>query len=419
MGAERVEPSARGAFAAGILTALAVLLLFGAFLALRVGTPRLASRIRDTVLAATGPKVQRVLDLPDDVREELVRAGAVIDNAGRGLVSSSLVGAHDTVLVHGHPDLGWLPRPGVELEGFVLKARNPVNLDPPVVYLPAAAPVGPVLARFLAERARVHYRFTTDADGRRSTVPAVGSERAILVVGDSVAFGVGVADGATVASELQRIVGAELRVVNAGVGGYSGEQALACADALSRQRRFEGLVYVTSQNDFMLDPGERYAERADRVLAGFARLRERFSGRVAVLVVSYLEFAARDLLLDEGWPPDELARTEELYGALPDLARRYGVAYVDWRELIGSEARQSGSIFAAPALYADHGHLSPRGAWIAARKLHAALAGAGRGLYATAAPAPAETAYASKRSAVGEPAAFSSSSITLPNGSRP
>jgi hypothetical protein len=274
-----------------------------------------------------------------------------------------------------------------------------------------------VLARFLAERARVRYRFTTDAEGRRRTVPAVGSERAILVVGDSVAFGVGVADDATVASELQRIVGPELRVVNAGVGGYSGEQALACADALSRERRFEGLVYLTSQNDFMLDAGERYAERADRVLAGFARLRERFSGRVAVLVVSYLEFAARDLLLDEGLPPDELDRTEELYGALPDLASRHEIAYVDWRALVGSEARANGSIFATPALYADHGHLSPRGSWIAARELHAALAGAGR--HASVAPVPAEIGYASKRSAVGEPAAFSSSSITLPKGSRP
>jgi hypothetical protein len=416
MRGERVEPSARGAFAAGILTVLFVLLLFGAFLALRVGTPRLVSRIRDTVMAATGPKHQRVLDLPGDVHEELVRAGAVIDNAGRGLVASSLVSGHDTVLVHGHPDFGWLLRPGVELEGFVLKARNPVNLDPPVLYLPAAAPVGPVLARFLAERVRVHYRFTTDAEGRRRTVPAVGSERAILVVGDSVAFGVGVADDATVASELQRIVGPELRVLNAGVGGYSGEQALACADALSRERRFEGLVYLTSQNDFMLDAGEHYGARADRVLAGFARLRERFSGRVAVLVVSYLEFAARDLFLDEGRPPDELVRTEELYGALPDLARRHGVAYVDWRALVGSEARANGSIFATPALYADHGHLSPRGSWIAARELHAALADAGG---ASVALAPVESDYASKRSAVGEPAAFSSSSITFPNGSRP
>ena len=105
----QVEPSATGAFAGGVVSTVAVLLLFGAFLGLRLGTPRLLSRIRDTVLAATGPKAQRVLDLPADVRDELIRIGAVIDNAA--------------------------------------------------------------LARFLGDHARVRYRFATDEGAARSELP--------------------------------------------------------------------------------------------------------------------------------------------------------------------------------------------------------------------------------------------------------
>jgi lysophospholipase L1-like esterase len=417
----QVEPSATGAFAGGVVSTVAVLLLFGAFLGLRVGYPRLLSRIRDTVLAATGPKAQRVLDLPAAVRTELAQAGAVVDNAGEELAAGLLSIDHDTVVVRRDPRFGWVQRPGVEFEGIVLRARNPLNLDPPVLYLPSGAPVGSAVARFLGDHARVRYRFATDSEGHRRTLPAVDAERAVLVVGDSVAFGVGVSDEATVASVLQRRVGPGLRVVNAGVGGYSGEQARAWADALSQPRRFDALVYLTSQNDFMLDEGRSYVEAADEVLAGMGRLRERFSNPIVMLVVSYLEFEARDLLLEEGWPPERVRKTEELYRALPDLARRHGISYVDWSAVVDAEARANGSIFATLALYSDHGHLSPHGSRIAAREIQAALESASAGSYAGFGPGLARTEprYDPKRSAVGEPAAFSSSSITLPNGSRP
>jgi hypothetical protein len=63
--------------------------------------------------------------------------------------------------------------------------------------------------------------------------PLVRAKRKILVVGDSVAFGVGVKDGETFSSHLQELMGNARKVVNAGVGGYDGFQAFQIADELS------------------------------------------------------------------------------------------------------------------------------------------------------------------------------------------
>ena len=115
---ERLSPG--GAFLAGMFTTLMVLTLAGAFVGHRVGFPRLASRIRDTVLTATGPKTARVLDLPGDVREELTRLRGVISNAGNPTESGAR--DHDTILVRSEPRLGWMLRPGVEISASLLRA---------------------------------------------------------------------------------------------------------------------------------------------------------------------------------------------------------------------------------------------------------------------------------------------------------
>ena len=355
----------------GFVLAVVVLLLLSVAVGVRVGFPRLASRIRDTVLITTGPKTARVLDLPGDVRAELTRLGAVISNAGDP--TSGGVREHDTILVRPDARFGWVLRPGAEIEATVLRARNPLNLDPPVLYLPAGAEISPIVARYLRENSRLRYRFRIGPHGRRVTLPRVEAQRAILIVGDSVAFGVGVDDGATAASVLQELVGGDVRVMNTGVGGYTGLQVLEVARALWEEREFEALVYLSSQNDFMDDPSRVHLDVAEEIFAGLGRLRDRFSGRLVALFVSSLEFTARDFLLGEGWPPDEIRRTEDLYRALPGIAARHGFEYIDWLALVRDVTRESGSIFAPFALYVDHGHLSPRANRLAAEAIHDAL----------------------------------------------
>jgi hypothetical protein len=102
-------------------------------------------------------------------------------------------------------------------------------------------------------------------------------------------------------------------------------------------------------------------------------VRQRFSGRVVALIVSYLELPMSDLFLAEGWPPDEIRRSRELYAALPGFAARYGIEYVDWLALARDETRAGGSIFAAFGLYFDHGHLSRHGSRRVSRAISDAL----------------------------------------------
>jgi lysophospholipase L1-like esterase len=228
--------------------------------------------------------------------------------------------------------------------------------------------------RFLDGSSRLAYRYHTGPDRRRLTVPRVETGREILVAGDSVAFGVGVDDDATVASLLQSNLGAAVRIVNAGVGGYSGPQVLDRIRSLTEGRDFEALVYLSSQNDFMEDPSRPWSEVAEDVLSGLGRVRERFSGRVILLIVSYLQLPMNDLFLAEGFDPEDLRRSRELYAVLPALARRNGLDYVDWLALVEDEVRTAGSIFAPFALYFDHGHLSRHGSRRVAHAIEGVLA---------------------------------------------
>ncbi len=384
------DASFRAAFVAGAITVIVIALLAGSFLLVRVGLPRMALRVRDTVLLATGPKVARVLDLPGDVRAELTELGAVISNAGNPTENGAR--DHDTFLTRPDPRMGWVLRPGVEVEANVLRPRNPMNLDPPILYMPGRASLSARSRDWLRDKSRLRFRYSTNSSGRRSTVPIVDALRTLLVVGDSVAFGEGVNDSRTVASLLQGMLGTSVRVVNAGVGGYTGAQVLESArsalEDLAEDRgkgaRFDALVYLSSQNDFMEDRERSYEAVAEEVYSGMAALRVGFSGKMVTLQVSYLEFIVPDFLLAEGWSEKKMRRSQQLYEALPDIARRHGFAYVDWRELVRDAVRDNRSIFASAALYVDHGHLSPEGSRFVATAIRGALEQQGYAAFARA-----------------------------------
>jgi acid stress-induced BolA-like protein IbaG/YrbA len=78
------------------------------------------------------------------------------------------------------------------------------------------------LSAYLKKESRLRYAYSTDDHGFRKTVPSVDSNEQVLIVGDSVHFGVGVADEFTAASHLQKMVGERYRIINASVGGYDG-----------------------------------------------------------------------------------------------------------------------------------------------------------------------------------------------------
>jgi len=321
------------------------------------------------VLAFWREKHEKVMALPEGLRAELMGLHAVVGNAGNPTNQKK----HDTLLVAPDSDLGWCLRPDVRLQAHVLKSIQPVNLDPPVLYLPTNATVSDPLASYLRSQSRGTYSIATTAQGLRRTMPETRADRKLLIVGDSVAFGLGVDDSETIASHLQKRVGARLEVWNAGVGSYDGLQACRMARRLAAETRFSGLVYVACQNDFMSRRHDQWSAKAEKTLAQLEKLAPRFQDRVVVLFHTYLEREARDVLLTDGWTGDTYEQTEVLRRDVARLSREKGFTYLDWPERVDGYCKGNDSILAPFALYADHCHLSPLGCRLAAAAIRTAL----------------------------------------------
>ena len=365
------------AFIAGNITSFLLATVLVGFLVLRIGPDAFLNKLSRAYHLAVGDV--QVLDLPAEVRAELVSLGAVVENADNPTGARG----HDTILTKRDPELGWALRPDARISGFVLKAENPLNWNPPIIYLPAGQLGSSRLQQYLKSHSRLQYAYSIDAQGFRVTLPRVQSPHKILLVGDSVLFGVGVNDDATIASQLQRILGNSAQVVNAGVGGYNGPQLWERADRLSRDGAYDALVYVACQNDFMVSKEGPYVGQAKASMEHFGALGGRFPRGVLVLLQTTMEYVLYDVLLDSGgWPREMIEGSEQLRRELPLLASSHGLGYLDWSQIVDAFELDQGSVFARFALYTDHVHLSPLGNRLAAesicRGLQAGPCGAAR-----------------------------------------
>jgi lysophospholipase L1-like esterase len=345
------------AFGSGALCMALMFVAVGVVLRLR---PGIASRAQ-SILGA-GPSV---LEVPPDVLMELREQRAVVDNA-EDLTPQR---EHDTILTQPDADLEYVLRPLVHLNGNVLAATGEMNLDPPVLYQLSSASLSASAQHWIRAHSRMELAYSTDQRGRRLTFPVVQSDHKILIVGDSVAFGVGVNDEDTVASQLQQTLGTTASVINAGVGGHNGDQAFQMAEKLSRTERFETLVYIACQNDF-----ETVGE-VRPLLERFRTIANRFSGNVIVILETYLEYNGRDVLLAQGWHPSDIAQTDQLRAAFPHETKALGFLYADWSDIVDEYRPSVRSVFSPFALYVDHCHLSRIGTSLMAKRIHALLRG--------------------------------------------
>src|SRR5215471_14706185 len=263
------------AFLAGNLTTLIIFLFMFLFVGYRIGFSTLFEKLWKRVVIPAN----KILYLPDNILQELIALNAVVDNAGNPTQQLS----HYTILVDRDEEVGWALIPNARISLYMLRALNFLNFDPPILALRLDAKLSEDLRSYISRQTRLHYTYTVGADGFRTTLPLVESEHKILMVGDSVLFGEGVNDDVTMSSHLQRMVGESFRVVNAGVGGFSGEQALQMANKAAKRDKYEALIYVACQNDFMLREGVPYSIQAKEVLKKFAAVKETFSGKVIII----------------------------------------------------------------------------------------------------------------------------------------
>ncbi len=342
------------ALGAGTVACCVVLALW------RVGHKVGYDRLRDLAVVSFLPKedkTARVLDLPAEVLADLKRLGAVLEKAGNPTQSKE----HDNFLVQPHPVLGYALRPNIRFSGDVLRTRLAWNLTPPMLYLPVESQIPPAVAEYLRKYSRLRFSVSTDGQGLRVTVPAVVAARRVLMVGDSVTFGVGVDDADTIASRLQRRLGDRVQVINAGVGGYDGNMVVKMAAILLAAAPTWQLIYVACQNDFMVRGEADWRKPAAEDLRALAKLAGRSERPIIVVLHEYLEYFARDLLGREGWPEDDISRTDMLRAFMREECQRCGFRFLDWHDIVSAAAAGDRTIFAFFSFYTDHGHLSPRG----------------------------------------------------------
>jgi hypothetical protein len=251
----------------------------------------------------------------------------------------------------------------------VLRTTRAYNFDPPALVLRYADRelISERLRSYLKDQSLLSYSYSTDHNGFRRTVPSVDSNERVLIIGDSVAFGVGVEDEFTAASHLQKMVGKRYRIVNVGVGGYDGQQAFLMAKRISNKTKFAGLIYIACQNDFKRR--EDWIQEANDVLAKIKSISERFNNNIVVVLQTYMEYNLRDIFLQDGWKEERIEKTHALRSALPSICKEYGYGYYDWTEVVDDFLKVEKSIFSRFALYADHAHLSPLGNRLLAEKV--------------------------------------------------
>jgi hypothetical protein len=348
------------AYIMGLMTAVMLIAVVIGYAGLKIGLAPLAAPWKELYSSW-----EDVLDMPDPILQELTSLDAVVDNVGNPTRQRD----HYTILVHQDELVGWRLLPNVRLDGYLLHAKNSWNVDPPVVILKEDAPRSTLLQEYLKRQARVRYHYSTTPDGYRSTLPAVQTQKQLLMAGDSVAFGDGVSDEFTMASHLQRLLGDSIQVVNAGVGGYSADQTLKVAQREIRNKHFEGLIYIACHNDFMENDGTVRLSSAKDILKDFSSLRAEYKGHILVVFVPLLEYSMDHILHRQQWVPSMIRGTNDLRQRFLSECERLGIQCLDGAEIMELHQQVASSIFSVFALYVDNAHLSPGGNQIFAKEI--------------------------------------------------
>jgi len=331
-----------------IFTALIIILL-------------LAVAAKMEILSLRYARIPATAGIPDDILEELKKTRAVIGHAN----NPTGAGKHYTNFTRDDAELGSVLNPNAKVEAYAFKSPAPLE-NFPVLYIIPGEKLSPKVQDFIKKESLQYFSYSTDSEGHRRTVPEVQSEKKILIVGDSVTFGVGCNDEYTIASFLHNKLGNEYKVVNAGVGGYNAEQVLKVTELQAEKNKYAGLIYVACQNDF----GEGVLT-ASKLLDRIARTAPSYNNRIVILLHTYLDYQMRYFLLDSanGWSKRLSECTDELRKGFSAKCDSLYFEFVDWTDIVNDYKSREKSLYAPFALYTDHCHLSPTGNRFVADKL--------------------------------------------------
>ena len=257
----------------------------------------------------------------------------------------------------------------------LVQLRSPLfdPLDPLNAFWDPARPLSPEVRAFVSRYGVREVGITTDAEGLRRTVPEVDAGRAVLVAGDSVAFGVLLQDDETLASDLQRRDPAH-RYANLGITGVPASTVLCALErALERRpKQVDAIVYVYCENDF--EPGDALASPEPAIERLAALAREHGVARTVVVYAPYIYNVLPQLVRFPGQRGDRIPTWRDEHARLRAAVEAAGMGWVDFGAIAQDEVARSGTQLAGLSLFVDHTHWSREGARRAADAVEPLLA---------------------------------------------
>ena len=260
-------------------------------------------------------------------------------------------------------------RKNVDIDAYQVKSLLPYNVTPPVIYLSSDIKIPAEVNKYLESQTRTRYHISTDGEGNRKTVPQINSDKNLLVIGDSVAFGIGADDDEHFSSRLQFYLGNTVSVTTVGVGGYQYQQIKHKLKSALKQKKYDGIIYIFCLNDFwsFLD-GEDWSSKKNTEVSlrdlkdFFNLLKKQADGKpVMIILVEYMEHLIPSFFLENGWSAERITYMETIRDLAIDLCERKGFSLIDWGEIVDDVSESDGSFYAKIGLYFDHIHMSPRG----------------------------------------------------------
>ncbi len=344
-------------YISGFLTATLILFIFLLFVGYKIGYKKLGNNIVEIVKIKRGEygkTYKDILYLPNNIIDELKSLNAPVENA-RNVIP---IAEDKKLLTQPDSALGFILKKNIKLDVHLLDFINNPNLDPPVLHYSTGDVLSNNLINYLKNQTILHYQYSTDENGFRTTLPKINANDKILVIGDSVTFGVGVDDTNTVVSKLQQIFGDSIKFINAGIGNYTGHQAIRKASIESQNNKYKSIVYIACQNDF------ESVNDAEKTLLALNNISNQFNKNITVVLHTYMEYNLQKFLFlpeKSYWKEIGIPLADDLRKNFPNLCKKYGFNFLDWSTIIEEYKMENKSVFSPFNLYVDHCHLSPEG----------------------------------------------------------
>ena len=233
-------------------------------------------------------------------------------------------------------------------------------LDPLTLFYDSDRNLDPEITKLIDTYGLRLVAIRTNEQGERTTVPAVTSDRKVIIAGDSVANGVGIGDSETISSQLQALDSTR-QYVNLGIAQATAADIICALDKAARRYKgqIEELIYVYCQNDFKSREPYGTPEKVVSWLRDFVKTQG--ITKVTVVYAPYIYNVVPQYTKFRGYGGYTQPTRARERAALAALVGEAGFRYIDISDVALAEAARAKTQFAALSVFSDHVHLSPYG----------------------------------------------------------